>query len=143
MGRDPGIEPARLIRWMRQALTSEKNPWFLNTLGIALYRAGRDFEAIQALEESMALGWGDDGKGDGKAANQMVLAMIHWRRGDHSKAGGLLKEATKRLVALSNSATDGVAPVLPTDWLPLQVLRREAEAVILYDPIFPVDPYAH
>jgi hypothetical protein len=31
----------------------------------------------------------------------------------------------------------------PTDWLPLQLLRREAEAVILYDPIFPADPFAH
>jgi hypothetical protein len=29
-----------------------------------------------------------------------------------------------------------------TDWLPLQILRHEAVAVILYDPIFPTDPFA-
>lgn len=32
---------------------------------------------------------------------------------------------------------------MPTvDWLPVQVLRREAEAVILYDPVFPAEPFA-
>jgi hypothetical protein len=29
-----------------------------------------------------------------------------------------------------------------TDWLPLQILRREAEALIRYDPVFPADPFA-
>jgi hypothetical protein len=32
---------------------------------------------------------------------------------------------------------------MPTvDWLPLQVHLREAEAVILHDPVFPANPFA-
>jgi hypothetical protein len=29
-----------------------------------------------------------------------------------------------------------------TDWVEVLVLRGEAETLILYDPIFPVDPFA-
>ena len=29
-----------------------------------------------------------------------------------------------------------------TEWLQSNVLRNEAEALILYDPIFPADPFA-
>jgi hypothetical protein len=39
--------------------------------------------------------------------------------------------------------TDGAVSMPTVDWLPVQVLRREAEAVILYDPVFPADPFAH
>jgi hypothetical protein len=28
------------------------------------------------------------------------------------------------------------------DWVALQLLRSEAEAVVLYDPVFPDDPFA-
>ena len=38
--------------------------------------------------------------------------------------------------------TDGAVSLLTPDWLPLQLLRREAEALILYDPVFPADPFA-
>ncbi len=38
--------------------------------------------------------------------------------------------------------TDGAVAIFVTEWLALQVLRREAEAIILYDPIFPPDPFA-
>jgi len=41
------------------------------------------------------------------------------------------------------SRIHGAVTLHSTDWLPLQLLRREAEALILNDPIFPADPFAH
>jgi hypothetical protein len=41
------------------------------------------------------------------------------------------------------AAKVGGAVAMPTpDWLALQLFRREAEALILDDPIFPADPFA-
>jgi hypothetical protein len=37
---------------------------------------------------------------------------------------------------------DGAVAMPTPDWLALQLFRREAEALILYDPIFPADPFA-
>jgi hypothetical protein len=39
-------------------------------------------------------------------------------------------------------AARGAVNFAATDWLPLQLLLREAEALILYDPVFPADPFA-
>ena len=37
---------------------------------------------------------------------------------------------------------DGVASLPATDWLARQILRREAEALIRDDPVFPADAFA-
>jgi len=36
----------------------------------------------------------------------------------------------------------GAVAYLSTDRLALEVPRRETEAIVLYDPIFPPDPFA-
>jgi eukaryotic-like serine/threonine-protein kinase len=51
---------------------------YWSTLGVALYRAGEDAAAVEALRKSVQLG---GGPGD-----WYILAMAHWKRGDHDAA---------------------------------------------------------
>ena len=95
-------------------------------LGGALYRAGRFADAVQQLEEGIRLRDGSSGPED-----WAFLAMAHHRLGHHA-------EATRWLDRLRSSSQQRDA------WsgIVIQRLRSEAEAVILYDPVFPDDPFA-
>jgi hypothetical protein len=92
-------------------------------LGWALYRAGRYDEAIGRLQ------WGGP-------VDLAFLAMADHRLGHR-------KEALHSLDELR-----GMQDQFPTFpeffWIHLAVrlLRSEAEAVVLYDPVFPEDPFA-
>jgi hypothetical protein len=54
----------------------------------------------------------------------------------------LLEEVERWWKDVEAGKTDGAVAFTTTDWLPLQLLRREAEALIRYDPVFPDDPFA-
>ena len=112
--------------------------WYLHALGLAHYRAGQFVEAIQRLEESNTGNWVDEGK----MQNRLVLAMAHHRLGHTAQSRALLDEVERWWQTVEAAKTDGAVAFSATDWLPLQLLRREAEAVILYDPVFPADPFA-
>jgi hypothetical protein len=104
-------------------------PSFLNTLGAALYRAGRSQEALRRLEEGVR-------KRGGESLPQdwVFLAMAHHQLGHHAEAHAWLD----RLRAYrANENPDAF-------WneLEIRLLRSEAESVILYDPAFPSDPFA-
>jgi WD40 repeat protein len=98
----------------------------LNTLGAAQYRAGRFDEAIGRLGEAIRL---RDGVDD--PVGCAFLAMAHHGLGH----GDLARRWLKRLQEHQPSADF---------WgeLEIRLLRREAEAVVLYDPAFPDDPLA-
>jgi WD40 repeat protein len=103
------------------------------TLGAVLYRAGRAPDALAHLNESLAL------KGGRSALRVLLfLAMAHHRLGHTLDARRCLKEATRLIVALA----DDQRPISWPDRVEYQILRREAEALILYDPVFPADPFA-
>ena len=91
--------------------------------GWALYRAGRYDEAIRRLEEN-----------GGGPLDLAFLAMAHHRLGHRADALHLLDEL--RQVHLPT------APQLFWIGLAIRLPRSEAEAVILYDPVFPDDPFA-
>jgi WD40 repeat protein len=134
---DPVVEPERAIRWAEQAVASERNAWNLHVLGAAYYRAGHYDEAIRRLEESNAGDW----KGDRKTQNRLVLAMAYHRLVEATKARALLDEVAEMWNTIEAEKVDGAVSIPATDWLPLQVYRREAEALIL-DGGFPADPFA-
>jgi hypothetical protein len=138
LATDPVVEPEQAVRWAEQAVARDRNPWYLHALGAAHYRAGHCDEATKRLEESNAGTWTEDGK----AQNGLLLAMAYQRLGDVAKARVELNEVTKWWSGLEAAKTDDAVSIPTTDWLPLQVLRREAEAVVLYDPAFPADPFA-
>jgi tetratricopeptide (TPR) repeat protein len=103
---------------------------YLNTLGAALYRAGRFEEAIRRLEEGIR-----KRGGEGLPQDWVFLALSHYRLGHRAESRRWLDRLRDRQPRedLSSMVVE----------LEIRLLRSEAEAVILYDPMFPADPFAH
>ena len=85
---DSGVDLARVVQVAEQALTrkdSHSPPTYrhdvLNTLGVALYRAGRYQEAVARLGESMQAH-----ANGGDPDDWLFLAMAHWKLGHPSDA---------------------------------------------------------
>jgi WD40 repeat protein len=108
-----------------------KNPDFsssLNTLGAALYRAGCFEEAIRRLEEAIQI------RGGEHPGDWPFLAMAHHRLGHGAEARRWLE------LLLTYQPSEDAAQF--GEELLIRLLRSESEAVVLYDPIFPEDPFA-
>jgi hypothetical protein len=99
---------------------------FLNTLGIAEYRVGLLPKAMTTLQRSNEMQ-------RGKAPEDLAfLAMIHQRLGHSTEA----REILGRLRDVSRQTS---FPHITVE--NVHALLAEAEAVVLYDPIFPNDPF--
>jgi hypothetical protein len=90
---------------------------FLNSLGVALYRAGRYAEAIATLEKSLAAGLG---RSDG--FDLFFLSMAHHRLGHRELAGACYKQAVLWLCDRRNLTEQELQE--------LTAFRAEAEAVL-------------
>jgi tetratricopeptide (TPR) repeat protein len=102
----------------------------LITLGAALYRAGRFEGAILRLAEGVQLR-----ERVAVPEDCAFLAMAHDRLGH-------VEDARRWLDKLRNRQPS----TQPDDFwkeLEIRLLRSEADAVILHDPVFPTDPFAH
>jgi WD40 repeat protein/serine/threonine protein kinase/tetratricopeptide (TPR) repeat protein len=97
-------------------------------VGAALYRAGRFADAIERIERSCRTGGRDV-----RPRDWAFLAMAHHRLGDDQQA--------RHCLGRLRAARPGAGPLRHLDELDLEVLRREAEAVVRLDPIFPADPF--
>jgi tetratricopeptide (TPR) repeat protein len=140
---DPGVEPEQVLRWAEAALQGGRVPWYLHAVGAAHYRAGHFDEAIKWLEESIAARTSGFISADRYSLqNRLFLAMAQERLGHTAQARAILAEVQGFWQRIEAAKTDGAVSAPAVDWLPMQVLRREAEAMILYDPIFPPDPFA-
>ena len=102
---------------------------FLNTLGAALYRAGRYDEAIRRTAEGI-----QDKGGRSEAQDWAFLALAHFRLGHRAEA--------RRWLDRLRGDQPRIDPAQFWYELEIRLLRSEAEAVVLYDPIFPVDPFS-
>jgi tetratricopeptide (TPR) repeat protein len=126
---DPGV-PVRLAEAAVRGAAERDKAACLNTLGATFYRAGRHVEALRRLDEAVQL----QGEAGGPA-DWAFLAMAHHRLGHQAEARRWLDRLR------------GYLPVAdPTLFWHEQVNRllwSEAEAVVLYDPAFPDDPFAH
>ncbi len=106
----------------RWGVAPSQRPDFLCTLGAILYRAGRAAEALARLEESVAA------KQGGRAIrDRLFLAMAQHRLGRAAEAERTFDEATRP--TSSQEADD--RPISWPDRVEYEVLRREAEALIL------------
>ena len=86
-------DPERAVVLAR--LAEAKEPGFqlyLNTLGVALYRAGKYAEAIPILERSLVAG-----KGGSDAFDLFFLAMAHHQQGHREQARGCYDQALRWL----------------------------------------------
>jgi tetratricopeptide (TPR) repeat protein len=129
-GEEPNLsETVRLAGLAVNGATESQKMDLLNTLGAALYRAGRFAEAERRLEEGIR-----QRTGVSREADWVFLAMAHHRLGHHDEARRWLDRFRDRRPNLNPSAF----------WYELEIrlLRAEAEAVVLWDPIFPADPFA-
>jgi tetratricopeptide (TPR) repeat protein len=101
----------------------------LNTLGVALYRAGRFAEAVRRLDEGI-----QNRKGVSSEEDWVFLAMAHHRLGHHDEA--------RRWLDRFHDRSPGVSSQDFWRELEIRLLRAEAEAVARFDPVFPNDPFA-
>jgi hypothetical protein len=105
------------------------NHAYLYMRGAALYRAGRYEEAIHRLDERIQLRSGKSGPAD-----WAFLAMSHYRLGH-----GV--DAQRWLDQFRHHQTNKDRGQFLNEQ-ERSLLRSEAEAVIVYDPVFPADPFA-
>jgi WD40 repeat protein/tRNA A-37 threonylcarbamoyl transferase component Bud32 len=130
----PGDTPAAYLWALRLAEAASRlapdNGSFLNTLGVAQYRAGRYQDAVATLTRSDQLN--SQMFGGSRPADLAFLAMAYFRLGELEKAQaalGRLTAATKVYALADDPASQG--------------FLHEAEAVVLPDPVFPANPFAH
>jgi WD40 repeat protein/tetratricopeptide (TPR) repeat protein len=132
LGPEGAADSAVLVRLAKAAVRDAANEAarssYLSTLGAALYRAGRYAEAIRRLEE------GIQPQGSEGSVDRAFLAMAHQRLGHRDEARHWLDRLQEH--------RPSEEPDQFWDELEIRLLQSEAEAVILYDPVFPDDPFA-
>lgn len=118
--------------------------WALYVLGAAHHRARHYGEAVRWCRRSLEehAGW------NGQALNWPVLALAYHGLGREAEARKALSQAwtfagrtSRGRYDLDRSLGDEKRGMAPS--LELMLWVREAEAVILDDPVFPADPFAH
>jgi tetratricopeptide (TPR) repeat protein len=122
-------ETIRLAELAVNGAQENEKAGLLNTFGAALYRAGRFAEAVRRLDEGI-----EKRKGASSEVDWVFLAMAHHRLGHHDEARRWLDRFRDSRASLNPSGF--------WDELEIHLLRAEAEAVVLWDPIFPADPFA-
>ena len=122
-GREPGGDAILAVRLAAFSVAlSPEDAMSFNTLGVALYRAGRFAEAVEALEKSQRIG-----KGQLAAFDLFFLAMAHHQLRHAQQARECLKQANDWLE--SNRKT------LSPDHIPeLTNFRAEAEVALSGQP---------
>jgi tetratricopeptide (TPR) repeat protein len=132
-GPDALNDPTAPVR-LAEAVVGGLNPAIsradaMSTLGSALYRAGRSDDAIRRLEEAIRVRGGK-----GAPRDWVFLAMAHHRLGHRDEA--------RRWLERLRGHQPSNDPAQFWDELEIRLLGSEAEALILYDPEFPDDPFA-
>ncbi len=126
---DPGgLE--RQLKYVFNVFAADQKHTALKTLGATLYCAERFPESISRFEEAIQVR-----NGESVPEEWPFLAMAHHRLGHRDEARSRHGRLRDR-----KPSTD---PNELWEELEIRLLRSEAEAVILYAPIFPADPFAH
>jgi serine/threonine protein kinase/WD40 repeat protein len=116
-------------------------PNFQNTLGAALYRAGRFAESLRPLNTAIAL----EG-GGGLPYDWLFLAMAHHRLGNAAGAKVWLAKAAHWLELADAGKVQSRWVKLPLPWdqrLELEILAREASTILRESgPDLPADVFA-
>jgi tetratricopeptide (TPR) repeat protein len=124
-------DTARLVEWAKAWLTNQSHTgWAHARLGTALYRAGRWDEAVRSLHkaEEVHPAW------RGHCVTDMFLALAYLRQGKTIEGRQCLDRAEQWLTNANQQLAkykNGFPPAIhPSDWLTVQVLRRETETLM-------------
>jgi WD40 repeat protein/serine/threonine protein kinase/tetratricopeptide (TPR) repeat protein len=127
---------------------AETNAWTHHGLAGAYLRAGGYRDVLRELDESDRFG------PENNPLNDLMRTIALARLGRLGEARAVLARTSGRSPGPSRDSPFGEAPTQWRDglsgarltqwwdWHRLQEYRGEAEALTLYDPIFPVDPFA-
>jgi serine/threonine protein kinase/WD40 repeat protein/tetratricopeptide (TPR) repeat protein len=129
IGPDALADHALLVRWAEEALApAAKSFDNLNTLGAALYRAGRFKEALQRLEEAHAAYNPGARLRQPIVYNWLFQAMAQHALGHGKEAGEWLQKAVGWMDEVAQDK--GSVPMPWNRRLTLRLLRREAETLL-------------
>jgi tetratricopeptide (TPR) repeat protein len=122
---DSGVDPKELVP-LATKVVEGGNPKqiyvYLNTLGSALYRAGRDREALERLSEAIAMRPGKQGVVD----DWLFLALVQQRLGNVNDARRWRDQALDAIDAeLKAKPKPGTLPMSWSRRVELQALRKE------------------
>lgn len=142
LSEQSGIASAQIIEWAQSAVKGDPtNYYYLNTLGVALYRAKRFDAAIAQLEEAMKK-YSDpkipdptqSPSGDGTFWDWVFLAMAHHRNNKPDEARKWLNRAIQWNEQHASASTAGSVsssePHLWNERLEFRLLLQEAKSVI-------------
>jgi tetratricopeptide (TPR) repeat protein len=142
LGEDAVDDWSRVVR-MTQAAVAEypiKASYLYHDVALVCLRAGRFEAALRALDESDRLGasW------PARTLNDPVRAIACHRLGRRAEARSALEKAREWTNQNEKKGPPDVTYTLDSvgNWYRHMILCREAEALIVYDPIFPDDPFA-
>jgi tetratricopeptide (TPR) repeat protein len=128
-------DPTSLVAWAKAWVTNQSHAgWAHARLGTALYRAGRWGEAVGSLRKAKEVhpAW------PGHCVSDMFLALTHLRQGNTAEGRQCLDRAEQWLTNANQQLAkhkNGFPPAIhPSDWLTVQVLRREAEMLLAGRP---------
>jgi tetratricopeptide (TPR) repeat protein len=141
LGEDAVDDWSRVVRIAREAINRlpTKQSYYYHDLALVCLRAGRFEAALRALDESDRLGstW------PARTLNDPVRAIVCHRLGRHAEARSALEKVRRWADQNEKKGPPDLADLeYVGDWYRHLILLREAEALIVYDPIFPADPFA-
>jgi tetratricopeptide (TPR) repeat protein len=127
VGASSAVAPERLVNWATIGVNRGTNAARLHVLGLAYYRAGRYQRAIETLQQSNAdRGWNSHAK----SQNWLVLAMARFRSGESDEAQHCLETARSLMAQARPKNTAEPRSLDSPDWIEINVLLREAEALL-------------
>ena len=139
----PGPEQEDAGRMAERSVAGATEPlrrWAGAAKGLADYRRGRFADAVAAIEKAQAA---DDGRDwNLRVIAGCVRSMAMMRLGSRDEARAALMKASGLYRSNVQQATALDPGPFWADLLICEVLHREAEALVVYDPPFPAKPFA-
>jgi WD40 repeat protein/tetratricopeptide (TPR) repeat protein len=121
---DALADPEQIVQLAEKAYKRSPTAEVRNTLGAALYRAGKWKQAVRTLEQN---------DGANAAFDWLFLAMAHFRLGQAEKARAYLNKAVTwldQVVPKNPTLPSSGQPLDEGNQLDLRILRQEAESLV-------------
>ena len=131
LGPARDVSPRQVIDWATEAVNKDDRQWYYHAHALAQFRAGSPYLAIDELRKSDAVWWGISG-----VQNRFLLAMTHHSLGNRTRARQLFYWGKSEIDKSRHSRLVKLDVCVP-DWIELEVLYREAGALIDADAAHP------